>query len=215
MSRDKLGRFKKGIIPYNKNKNIAGDNKICACCKEEKSYGKFGLSKSRPDGYNVYCKNCCKIKREKFKDYHKKYIKEYYAENKNELAKSNRARYYKNIDRNRKVQKEYYNNNKNKIAEINKEWADNNREKSNKIKADWKKRNPGETHYHCVLRRMRLKNQVPENVDLEAIKLFYKNCPKGMEVDHIIPVSKGGLHCVENFQYLTPTENRRKYNKLN
>lgn len=44
---------------------------------------------------------------------------------------------------------------------------------------------------------------------------FYKNCPKGYEVDHIIPVSKGGLHILSNLQYLTKQENRRKSDKLN
>lgn len=43
---------------------------------------------------------------------------------------------------------------------------------------------------------------------------FYKNCPKGHEVDHIIPVSKGGKHILSNLQYLLVKDNRRKSNKL-
>lgn len=50
--------------------------------------------------------------------------------------------------------------------------------------------------------------------DLENIKNFYVNCPKGYEVDHIIPISKGGEHKLSNLQYLTPTENRRKGNRI-
>lgn len=42
---------------------------------------------------------------------------------------------------------------------------------------------------------------------------FYKNCPKGYEVDHIIPVSRGGKHTLSNLQYLTREENRRKHAK--
>ena len=34
------------------------------------------------------------------------------------------------------------------------------------------------------------------------------------EVDHIIPISKGGLHHEDNLQYLTIAENRRKSDKL-
>ena len=59
------------------------------------------------------------------------------------------------------------------------------------------------------------KYQTPCDTDLSLIKEFYKNCPKGHEVDHIIPISKGGLHSIENLQYLTVTENRKKCNKLN
>lgn len=62
--------------------------------------------------------------------------------------------------------------------------------------------------------RAKKKNQTPENTDIKAIKDFYKNCPIGYEVDHIIPISKGGPHSLENLQYLTIIENRKKSNKL-
>ena len=62
--------------------------------------------------------------------------------------------------------------------------------------------------------RAKLNAQTPNNVDRKAIKEFYTNCPKGYEVDHIIPISKGGLHTLENLQYLTMSENRKKSNKL-
>jgi 5-methylcytosine-specific restriction endonuclease McrA len=42
---------------------------------------------------------------------------------------------------------------------------------------------------------------------------IYLNCPKGYEVDHIIPISKNGKHHPDNLQYLTITENRKKHNK--
>ena len=50
--------------------------------------------------------------------------------------------------------------------------------------------------------------------ELEEIAIFYKNCPNGYHVDHIIPVSKGGLHNVKNLQYLTPTDNFKKASKI-
>lgn len=46
------------------------------------------------------------------------------------------------------------------------------------------------------------------------IKEIYKNCPAGYEVDHIIPLSKGGKHHEDNLQYLPMLENRRKNNRL-
>lgn len=68
-------------------------------------------------------------------------------------------------------------------------------------------------------RRKDVKDRTPKWVDLSEILAFYAKCPKGYEVDHIIPL-KGiidgrhvcGLHVLWNLQYLTPTENRKKKN---
>lgn len=46
------------------------------------------------------------------------------------------------------------------------------------------------------------------------IRKIYADCPEGYEVDHRIPLSKGGLHHPSNLQYLTMPDNRRKSNKL-
>lgn len=47
-------------------------------------------------------------------------------------------------------------------------------------------------------------------VDIEIMRLIYKNCPKGYHVDHIIPLSKGGLHIPSNLQYLPAVINMKK-----
>jgi hypothetical protein len=50
----------------------------------------------------------------------------------------------------------------------------------------------------------------PVDVNKELIKKIYEYCPEGYEVDHIIPLSEGGLHHENNLQYLPALENRRK-----
>src|SRR6266566_69942 len=59
-------------------------------------------------------------------------------------------------------------------------------------------------------------NQTPTLTKKEQKQLYkiYANCPKGYEVDHIIPISKTGLHHPDNLQYLTISENRKKSNKI-
>jgi hypothetical protein len=44
----------------------------------------------------------------------------------------------------------------------------------------------------------------------EQIKQIYKSCPNGWHVDHIYPISKGGLHCCANLQHLSAEDNLKK-----
>ena len=65
-------------------------------------------------------------------------------------------------------------------------------------------------------RRAAKLQRTPAWADLEAIKQFYAECPKGYEVDHIVPlqgVNISGLHVLNNLQYLTKSENCKKNNK--
>jgi len=61
----------------------------------------------------------------------------------------------------------------------------------------------------------RLKERYVYN-DMDEIQKFYRKCPKGFHVDHIIPLNGkniSGLHTIGNLQYLLATENQHKYNK--
>ncbi len=56
--------------------------------------------------------------------------------------------------------------------------------------------------------------QIHPTSDKQKIREIYINCPVGYEVDHIVPLSKGGLHHQDNLQYLLKEENRRKGNSM-
>ena len=55
---------------------------------------------------------------------------------------------------------------------------------------------------------------VAPDADKKAIKEIYLNCPHGYEVDHIIPLARGGLHHQNNLQYLPKLVNRKKGKKM-
>lgn len=57
-------------------------------------------------------------------------------------------------------------------------------------------------------------SQTPIDADQYQIREIYGHCPDGHEVDHVIPISKGGLHHQHNLQYLLMLDNRRKSNKI-
>lgn len=72
----------------------------------------------------------------------------------------------------------------------------------------------GKRRYSVCHTRIRELSRKLNDQELEAVRLFYVNCPPGFEVDHIIPISRGGSHHITNLQYLTKHENRTKRDKL-
>jgi len=70
-------------------------------------------------------------------------------------------------------------------------------------------------------RRARMQEAFDPSTDYDAIKEIYFTARKmsmetgiKYEVDHIIPISKGGKHHQDNLQIITMTENRRKGSKI-
>ena len=109
--------------------------------------------------------------------------------------------------------KRYAKNPEKRCAYNKKHYAENTaRVKARCLK--WARENPKLTTHYSNMRRAKILQQTPPWADLEKIKQIYLTCPKGYEVDHIHPLSKGGLHVHYNLQHLTIHENRTKSSKL-
>ena len=98
----------------------------------------------------------------------------------------------------------YWKNNPDKFKAKNDKY--NNSEKGKIVNAN-----------KAAKRRASVRNQLPVDADLDIIKSIYEECRRlcvetGVihEVDHIIPIAKGGLHHQDNLQILTMTQNRKK-----
>ena len=155
---------------------------------------KYRVIKFRKDKlYNFICKNenCNK----KFK--HKLQLVNYCSKRCRNLMNL-----LNNPERVKKYRQKYYIDNKNKINSFMKNHHQNNK-----------------TYYYANLNKRRATKLLatPKFANLNKIKEIYKNCPKGYEVDHIVPLrgkTVCGLHVEWNLQYLTSTENRRKGNRF-
>lgn len=100
-------------------------------------------------------------------------------------------------------------------------WYEGNKEKANELRNTYRQ-NRWDEHYRFVYRSYRgkrraaLMQRTPPWADLDAINVFYKMCPEGMHVDHIVPLqgkSVSGLHVIDNLQYLEARENLQKGNR--
>lgn len=127
--------------------------------------------------------------------------KKHYEANRAKVSVWHRSHYMANRDRVLAWHRSYYKANKDKIDARNKKWAE---------------ANPGKVNAKGAKYRADRLQRTPSWADVDAIKLFYENCPSGHEVDHIIPLkgkNVSGLHVAENLQWLPMSENRRKGNR--
>ena len=197
------------------NKEIIGkrsDTKYCSSyCRGR---GKF---LRRSEYYKEYLRNYRKEKFEERRQFNIDRNKIYYQENKEVIAKKNKLYNQQNQEKVKARRKKYRENNKDKILIQAKEYREKNKDRINKQISEWQKANRGLCNARSSKRRALRLKATPKFANLNKIKEIYKNCPKGYEVDHIIPLqgkNVSGLHIETNLQYLPMRENRVKGNKL-
>ncbi len=96
--------------------------KVCNTCKISKPIDNFNKSKQSKDGYSLYCKECVKERKEKYKNKNYEYQKKYYETNKEKIKDKNNL--YKRTHEKElsKKMKEYYESNKEKIKIYSKKY---------------------------------------------------------------------------------------------
>ncbi len=146
--------------------------KTCNLCREGKPNEAFSKCSARVDGLQNYCKECASIKR-----------KERYEVKKDEEREQNRQWFQKNQPWKRPEKREYL-----------KAWLAENRDRKNLSNA---------------LRKHRIRAGGGTIRLIDWLTLCEKfdnkclNCGKEeITMDHVIPISKGGAHNIENVQPL-------------
>lgn len=133
-----------------------------------------------------------------------------------------------------KWQREWCRQNPDKVKQINRKQYDKNREKYCAISSLYRKKNktsvrayqreyyrknPGIASRSIVRRQARLASVIPHNYNSAWVRSYYviarrvsKCLGIKFHVDHIKPVSRGGLHHHDNLQILPAVVNIRKHN---
>lgn len=119
--------------------------------------------------------------------------------------------------KNKEYFKKYNLENKERLKKVRLNYIEANRRAVNEYKYEHRRRNLEKYNNYSKKKQFATKVATPPWADKNAIRMFYKNRPKGMVVDHIIPIQNKnicGLHVVYNLQYLTNEENSRKGNRF-
>jgi len=209
--------------------------KICTKCKKEypatkeffyKGKGKFGLC--------YWCKRCYKEwqQSDQNKESHRKASREYYQRNRKRVIKYNGKWCRENKESCKKSCKKWYENNKKQISIMSAEWYKNNgkqyyqdnKKRINNTCKKWKGSNKDKISDINARRRARMLNRISLLTveEEEHIQEIYTICAFmnsnsiniKWHVDHIMPLSKGGIHHSDNLQILEAGANLRKGAKL-
>ena len=101
--------------------------------------------------------------------------------------------------------------------QCNKEYRDQNKEKIKKYRKEYYCNNKSLFRAHSAKRRAAELKRTIFPWQQEEIIDFYRKCPAGFHVDHIIPLQGklvSGLHVLSNLQYLPASENLKKSNSF-
>ena len=216
--------------------------KTCTKCGIEKDISEFYKQKSGKHGYRAECKECIKQYTKDNREKIALRNKNYYINNKEVILLQNKKWRSNNIEKLVVYNKKYRAENREKLIKQKKEYNKTHKEfytkyhkeygkgyyikNIDKIKLqhkEWKQNNKDKVNLDYAKRRaLKLKaTPVLTKQELQDIELIYKLAQQlsniggtNYHVDHIVPLSKGGLHHPDNLQVLTQRDNLCKSAKL-
>jgi len=173
------------------------DTKKCRRCGEEKLVSEYNKWKYSPDGLQSWCRICQKWEREVNQDKYKANKHNYYEANKSYFNEQSCKWCKANPEARKAIQKRYRQNNLEHVREMSMVSYRKNYEKNReKIYANAKARRALKRNAKGKISAAEWREKIAEFNSCCAYCL--KHMDKDITMDHMIPLSKGGEHTIEN-----------------
>lgn len=205
--------------------------KTCTKCLTAKDISFFSKRRASKDGLSPVCKSCASVSCAEWRERNKEDVLA-----KSAIWRSKNADYMKeyqsaykqnNMHKYRASQAKYTASNQDKVKAAIKKWTTENSERVKARKREWSKENPEIIAAHNHNRRSRKIKAGGQHSAAEIREIFIAqrgmcaNChiridahgKDKMHVDHIVPLSRGGLNNKYNLQCLCPQCNLKKHAK--
>lgn len=166
--------------------------KTCIKCKQILPIASFGLNKNYKDGRRTTCKDCRRIESASYRAR--------YPEKKKAADKRN---YELNGEAIRNRVKRYRVQNRQAVNDWHQKYRQTNKEAIAQVKLEWRRKNPHKFIESVNRRRLRKANAKTYTVTKkDARKILQKACiycgDKSTQIEHIIPLCRGGTHGIGN-----------------
>lgn len=181
------------------------ETRKCSKCKISKSFDSFAKHKGKPLGIRYTCKQCDANFSKKWKSENPNYQAEYYQKNKTQILLRMKTHRLENLDAKRRSARVYAQLNKEKMSKTNADWVRSNPEKNRAKKA---RRRALEIQAQAFF----ISSKQIEKLYLQ--KCIYCGSAGPIELDHVIPISRGGSHSLGNLVSACRPCNRSKGNKM-
>lgn len=186
-------------------------DKVCRCCLQIKPLETFTKIKRFTDGRSNKCKTCTNAA-------NLASVRAYKEKNAEAIRKKQKEKYYADIETTRAKNKAKHHANKERRAASAKAYAKANVEKRRVWSRAWAAANPEYNKKKLAIKRQSLKclNEFDRFVLDEAVQLclMRQKILGGLwEIDHIIPISRGGTSQYHNLQVVPKSWNASKGNR--
>ena len=209
--------------------------KKCPKCGIVKDIGEFYACKSRRDGFTSWCKDCSNESHKRYVESHREHLREYdreqyYAKHEQHLQ-LRRESNERNKESIKIASKKYYDEHREEILRKDKEYYENNRDYALKNMHEYYVNHSDEIKEKAIMRKRTIRGTSDGTVTKDALEKMFEeqdhkcgycgqeitkqsNKPNTRHLDHIIPISRGGMNTLSNVHWVCPVCNKSKGNRL-